>query len=81
MADQIQKFLAKLSRREHDLVQAALLDIFNGELDHLDIKPLKGQKNIFRVRKGDVRIVFYRDKDSTRLLQVGRRDTQTYRMF
>ena len=49
MADKIQKFLARLNRKEFELVEALLLDIVNLEFAHLDCKPLKGQKDIYRV--------------------------------
>ncbi|MFZ1249693.1 MAG: hypothetical protein WAQ24_05240 [Candidatus Saccharimonadales bacterium] len=80
MADQVKKFLAKLSRKELELVEALLLDIRNGELDHLDCKPLKGLKNTFRVRKGRLRVVFSRTKTGAiKILQIAHRDEQTYR--
>ncbi len=81
MADKIKKFLAKLSNRELDNVQALLLDIVNNEIDHLDIKPLKGQKDIYRARKGRIRIIFSVEKGKIKVLSVGRRDDQTYKDF
>lgn len=81
MADQIQKFLARLSRSEFELVEALLLDIVNGELSHLDNKPLKGHKNVYRVRKGKVRVVYSRIGSEIKILQISRRDNQTYSNF
>ncbi len=81
MADQIKKFLAKLSRTELNSVQALLIDIENNELGHLDVKPLKGHKNIYRVRKGRIRVLFFAKKGEIRILSIGRCDEQTYRDF
>lgn len=80
MADQIKKFLTRLSRKEFELVEALLLDIRNGELDHLDCKPLKGANRTFRVRKGRLRVIFSRGVSGTiKIRQISYRDEQTYR--
>jgi mRNA-degrading endonuclease RelE of RelBE toxin-antitoxin system len=87
MSDKIEKFLAKLTLKERDLVQATLLDIIHGELEHLDCKPLKGHQNIYRVRKGSLRIIFSVSPkmnnipENVRILQIGRRDERTYSQF
>jgi mRNA-degrading endonuclease RelE of RelBE toxin-antitoxin system len=80
MADQVKKFLARLNRKELELVEALLLDIRNDELEHLDCKPLKGVKNTFRVRKGRLRVVYSRNAaGAIKILQISYRDEQTYR--
>lgn len=56
--DRIQKFLSKLSPKQRSLSLKIFEDILSLELKNYDIKPLKGMKNIFRLRKGDVRVVF-----------------------
>ena len=81
MADQIKKFLAKLSKKELENVQALLLDITNQELKHLDIKPLKGYKDFYRVRKGDIRIIFTDKAGAIKIISIGRRDDRTYSKF
>ncbi len=80
MADQVKKFLARLNRKEFELVEALLLDIRNGELGHLDCKPLKGVKHTFRVRKGRLRVIFSRGTSGTiKIRQISYRDEQTYK--
>ncbi|MDZ7785894.1 MAG: hypothetical protein U5L95_02125 [Candidatus Saccharibacteria bacterium] len=81
MADKIKKFLAKLSKRELDSVQALLLDIRNHEIEHLDVKPIKGQKGVYRARKGRIRVIFSNHSGKIHILAIGRRDDQTYRGF
>ncbi len=82
MADKIKKFLSRLSRREFELIEALLLDIRNNQLDNLDVKPLKGHKNIFRVRKGQIRLIFSKNNSGeVKILSISRRDDQTYRNF
>ena len=48
-----------------------------GNYKNLDIKKLKGNENLFRVRKGDIRIIFSVG-ESIRALSVSRRNDTTY---
>jgi mRNA-degrading endonuclease RelE of RelBE toxin-antitoxin system len=81
MADRVQKFLLKLTGREHDMITAAILDIITGNLSYLDIKPLKGYPKHYRVRKGQFRIIFKTVGDANAIVDVCRRDDQTYSNF
>lgn len=62
--DKIQKFLLKLSKKERALFLEIFADIQILKLDDYDIKPLKGHPGIFRLRKGQIRIVFAQMKNS-----------------
>ena len=81
MADAIKKFLAKVSAPERllliDLIQKILLDQVHG----LQIKKLVGQDDIFRLRKGDFRIVYKRKKLDCVIISIERRSEKTYRDF
>ena len=79
MADKIEKFLAKLSGRELLSVQAAIIDILNKDLAHLDVKPLAGSRGTYRVRKGRIRIIFRMRNEEVKILAVANRDDKTYR--
>jgi mRNA-degrading endonuclease RelE of RelBE toxin-antitoxin system len=81
MADKIKKFLARLSPQELNRVLAVMYDIENNDIDSLDIKPLKGQKHTYRVRKGRVRIIFYSKNEKVVIISVSNRDDQTYSGF
>lgn len=52
------KFLRRLPRQLRERLIAAVERISNGELNHLDIKPLVSKGNFYRCRIGKVRIVF-----------------------
>lgn len=56
--DRIEKFLLKLDKRKRVIFSQIFEDILKLKLKSYDVKALKGMKNIFRLRKGDVRIVF-----------------------
>jgi mRNA-degrading endonuclease RelE of RelBE toxin-antitoxin system len=60
----VEKFLSKnhfISRDDiKNLIIKALLKIIKKEDINIDLKALKGEyKNLYRIRKGDLRIIFY----------------------
>ncbi len=76
--NKLQKFLSKLGHKErlgaHELIERILARNFEG----LDVTKLKGVENLFRVRKGDIRVVYsYHDK-TIHILDIGRRNDTTY---
>lgn len=77
--DKIKKALNKLNFQEKQRIKEILLKINKNNFKDLDIKKLKGKNDIFRVRKGKIRIIFYKIKDSIKVLTVERRRSKTYR--
>lgn len=78
--DKISKALAKLNAREREVVNEILERIERKDLQELDIKKLKGRKDIFRVRKGDFRIIYQDRKEAgIFVLTIERRSEKTYR--
>lgn len=61
--DKIKKFLLKLTKDERGLIKEILENVLILNLQSYDKKPLKGHKGFFRLRKGDVRIVFAKEKN------------------
>lgn len=59
--DKIKKFLLKLTKKERALIKAILGNVLTLKLQNYDVKPLKGYKGFYRLRKGDVRIVFAKE--------------------
>jgi mRNA-degrading endonuclease RelE of RelBE toxin-antitoxin system len=59
--DQTEKFLRKLGKKERRRLLELLDLLARGLLpDHLDLKPLRGLANLYRIRKGNIRIIIYR---------------------
>lgn len=79
--DKIKKALKKLSAKEKKKLKNILLKINSGKFQSLDLKKLKGRKDIFRVRQGDLRIIFQKTKDSVRILTLEKRGSKTYSKF
>lgn len=77
--DQIEKALAKLTPKEQAWVEQILQKLVVGDVKGLSIKKLKGREDIFRVRKGDVRIIYRAVKAEIFILAIERRGEATCR--
>lgn len=79
--DKIAKALRKLTPKEQGIVKKILERIERGETFGMDLQKLKGHENIFRVRKGDIRILFMKTNSETNILAIERRSEKTYRDY
>jgi len=61
--DLVSKFLKKLDQKRRQEIEVLLLQIKRRQISGLDIKKLKGAANIFRVRRGSIRIIFSVEKN------------------
>lgn len=77
--DKIEKALAKLTQKERQSLKEIILRIKDSHLENLDLKRLKGKDNIFRVRKGNTRIIFSKQGKTIKILAAERRSSHTYR--
>ena len=77
--DKISKSLQKLSVQEQKNLKDILTSISKGDFSELDLKKLKARKDIFRVRAGKMRIIFYKKEDFVKVLSIERRSDKTYR--
>ena len=79
MVDKIQKALDKFSEKEKKIIKNLLQKIKIGKVIGLDIKKLKGYGNIFRIRKGKIRIIYRIEDGQIFVLAVERRNEGTYK--
>ncbi len=79
--DRNEKFLKKLSDREFANLSKTLKLIKLGETKTLDIKKLSGHSDVYRVRNGQIRIIFLANREKIDILEISRRDDKTYRNF
>lgn len=79
MADKIKKLLAKLSPKERDIVKLLIMRIKLDDTRGLDIKQLKGHSDLFRVRKGQLRIVYRKTLTEFLIVRIDRRNEKTYK--
>ena len=80
--DKISKALAHLTQAEKEVVKSILLRIKDGSLLGLDIKKLKNTEDIYRVRKGRLRIIFQKkEAEKYNILTIERRSDNTYNKY
>lgn len=79
--DKIQKGLAKLSLKGRRLIKNLFAKLSAGDFLGLDIQKLKGNQDIFRLRKGNLRLIFRKVNQKIFLLAIERRNEKTYRGF
>ena len=79
MGDRITKFLKTLSAKQRAQAIGLIERIIVGNLGGLDVKKLTGYANAFRVRKGDLRIVFTMKAGKADIFVLEWRSESTYR--
>ncbi len=76
----LKKLLSKFSKRERKAIESLIEAVVSLNWKSLDVKKLKGHQNFFRVRKGDIRIIFTKDKKDISVLAIDRRKESTYKL-
>ncbi|MDZ7744520.1 MAG: hypothetical protein U5K77_02040 [Candidatus Saccharibacteria bacterium] len=79
MVDKITKLLAKLSPKERELIKLLILRLKLDDTEGLDIKQLRGHSDLFRVRKGRLRIVYRKSASKMHIIRIDRRNDKTYK--
>lgn len=79
--DKNQKFLKRLTNKEFSEVEKILQKILIRNTTGLDIKKLTRYRDIYRVRAGNIRIIFFDTGNYTEVLEISRRSEQTYKNF
>ncbi|MDO8536811.1 MAG: type II toxin-antitoxin system RelE/ParE family toxin [bacterium] len=77
--DKIEKALKKLSEKERKQIKNILTDLYAGNFKILDVKKLKGREDIFRARKGNIRIIYRVQGGNIFILAIERRNEKTYK--
>lgn len=77
--DKIKKALLKLTPKERGQVKLILNKLKQGDYQILDTKKLKGREDIYRVRKGSLRIIYRVKNKNIFILTIERRSSKTYR--
>ncbi|MFH1392836.1 MAG: hypothetical protein ABIG73_00405 [Patescibacteria group bacterium] len=77
--DKIDKALSKLIFKEKERIRNVIKALQLGRFDNLDIKKLKGFSDVFRVRKGGLRIVYQLLGRRIIILKIDKRKEDTYK--
>jgi len=75
----LKKLLSKFSREEQKALESLIEKIISFNWHSLDIKKLKGYQDIFRLRKGKLRIIFTKNNKSILILAIDNRSEKTYK--
>lgn len=82
MVDRMTKNLKKFSKSERDNILELMGRIQTNDLVGMDIKKLRDRTDAFRVRKGNIRIIFRKiEQGVNRIIAVERRSESTYKEF
>lgn len=81
MVDKITKFLNKRNKKGRKAALDLIEKVRKGQLEGCDVVQLKGNKNIFRLKKGRIRIFFEKYKKEFIVKKICYRDDQTYSDF
>lgn len=76
--DKIAKLLHTLAPKGKERVAELLRRIRIGDLGGLDVKKLVDRKNLYRVRKGDFRVIFEQENSKIYVKDVSRRSEHIY---
>jgi len=77
--DKIDKALNKLIFKEKEQMKNIIKALQLGRFDNLNIKKLKGFQDVFRVRKGRLRIVYQLLDRKIIILKIDKRKKDTYK--
>ena len=80
--DKIEKAMGRLSAKEKEIVRDILGRLREDNIPGLDVQKLRGHKDIFRSRKGYIRIIYRKtEPKNIFVLAIERRSKKTYRSF
>ena len=76
--NKIEKLLHKMSKQDRNKITIVVALICSNNLGFLDIKKLEGFDNMYRIRVGKFRIKFKKYEKSNEIIEITRRNDNTY---
>jgi len=77
--DKVDKALKKLVPKEKERIKNIIKTLQSGHFDNLDVKKLKGREDIFRIRSGNLRIIYQIKDNQFFILKLGYKKENTYK--
>ncbi|MBI2049058.1 MAG: hypothetical protein HYT29_01300 [Parcubacteria group bacterium] len=68
-----------MSQKERFIVEEIIEKVGKGNTSELDMKKLKGQSGLFRVRHGAIRVIFQKTEGALVVISIDRRREDTYK--
>ena len=75
----LSKLLSKFNKNDRIISEFLIEKITSLDWHDLDIKKLQGYEDMFRLRKGKLRIIFYKRKADISIISIERRNEKTYK--
>ena len=75
----LKKLLSKFDKEERRIIETLIERIISLNWRSLKVKKLKGYQDIFRVRKGKIRISFAKEENNISVFSIDRRSEDTYK--
>lgn len=79
--DKISKVIKKLSTKDAELVSKMIDRLISGDIKELNVKRLKGFDDIFRIKKGKIRIIFKKERNDIKIVSISKRNEKTYKDY
>lgn len=75
----LERIIKKFSVVERKVIKDTIIQLKMGSFAGLDVKKLQGSRDIYRVRKGSIRIMYYLGADKEIVIfAIARRSDKTY---
>lgn len=76
----LRKLLSKFNQEDREVLESLIEKIISLDWRGLDIKKLQRYQDMFRLRKGRLRIIFYKYKIDIHIIDIERRNEKTYKL-
>ena len=76
----LEKLLSKFNKEDRKILEYLISRVTSLNWRSLNIKKLKGHQDIFRLRKGRIRIIFIKIGKNIRVINIERRKENTYNL-
>ena len=77
--DKISKTIKKIDSKDALRIADTIEQVVKGKLNNLNIKKLKGHKDVFRVRVGNYRVIYKQKSNNIAILHIAHRNGKTYK--
>jgi mRNA-degrading endonuclease RelE of RelBE toxin-antitoxin system len=68
--DSIEKFLLKLTKKQQQILTEIMLAIHLNETNALDVKKLVNEADSYRVRSGNIRIIYKKTSTGNKIINI-----------
>jgi len=76
----LNKLLSKFNLEDRKILESVIAKIISLDWRNLDVQKLKSYRDIFRFRRGKLRIIFIKNGNIVRIINIERRKETTYNL-